>query len=931
MSNFMHDATDAQLLTDFNAGNHDAFRVLADRYISLIYATAKRHAPPHLAEDITQAVFILLAQRSHSLRNAALLPAWLLKVTYFCAADARRADQRRRRHERKAATMAPSITSPDASLDHQDLEFLLDAALRTLSESDRTAILLRFYREQPLSQVALSLDTTEQAVQKRITRALEKLQKVLLHNKSVLAAPALAALLAKQAAAAPPTLASRVCTAALAKSTSATTAALIAKGATKLMAYTTAKYAAAATLAVLLTAGTAELLHSRHPAPSPTVAIAEPAPAPAPAPPPPALIDPNPTIDVRDMATGKPLEGVQIEISPGYRQGPSLFATTAADGTVTTHLPPNTVDDLTLTARKEGFVSATIGDSRTFPEENLAAKYSFQLEKATTIGGRVVDDAGTPLANALVDVTIYKQYKGLPQNIPWGIRTTTNAQGEWSLAAAPEQCQKIEVGAFHKSCISAGYIYSGEAVSLSALQARTAITTLKRGTPVHVIIHGPDGKPRKGWIGLGDQRIASNTVPELPTADDGQCDLSADPRAPLYLVARADGCAAQIAKYTAGAAQPLIITLQPATPLHVRVIDMEGHPMPNAVLSTDYYHTHEYRYARGIDNVLTADHDGQISWPDAFNEHLFVNLSAPGCLTQSDIPVDPGQTNEITMLRRFVIHATVVDAETGQPAANFRVVEGNFDSVNHKTINYSDYPEWEAGHIRRTGPGTFDFTDSQQHDTFVLRILGGDYQPTDSPLITTDGHDQSLTVEVRKGKRLAGTLLDTHGNPLEKTYIYIDTTNFDVYDADLPTKPTVEPGYDNSAFFALTDDAGHFSFPPQKGNFVLVASNSNGYAIIKAKAFKKKPILQLTPWAKIDGTLLTNGKPAANTPVEADLTAAAFQDEIGPFCHFNTTTDANGLFSFPKTFVGPFNISGTTITTLPGETATVTVETPKPQ
>src|SRR5271169_1289426 len=124
-----HMTTDRELLAAYSHGSQEAFRSLADRYVSLIYAAAKRQAPPHLAEDITQAVFILLAQRAHTLRDPNLLPAWLLKVTRFCAADALRSAQRRHHHEQKAAAMATPLTTDAPPPDLQHLEPHLDAAL----------------------------------------------------------------------------------------------------------------------------------------------------------------------------------------------------------------------------------------------------------------------------------------------------------------------------------------------------------------------------------------------------------------------------------------------------------------------------------------------------------------------------------------------------------------------------------------------------------------------------------------------------------------------------------------------------------------------------------------------------------------------------------------------------------------------------------
>ncbi len=206
-------ATDTELLSAYLHGSEEAFRALADRYIGLIYATACRAAGPEVAEDVTQAVFIVLAQRARSIRDPQFLPAWLLKVTRYCAGDARRGALRRRKHEQRAAAMVAPLTTDDRPEASELVD--LDAALQALSPSDRTTILLRYFREQSLAQVAISLEISEQAAKKRLTRALEKLRQRFLRKGVPLAAPVLATALgvalARQASAAPPALATKIC------------------------------------------------------------------------------------------------------------------------------------------------------------------------------------------------------------------------------------------------------------------------------------------------------------------------------------------------------------------------------------------------------------------------------------------------------------------------------------------------------------------------------------------------------------------------------------------------------------------------------------------------------------------------------------------------------------------------------------------------
>src|SRR5438552_1773766 len=152
-----NDDDDAQLLHDYLASrSQGAFARLVGRYIDLVYSAARRqvHDDDDLAQDVTQATFILLSQKAASIRSPAAVGGWLLRTAHHVSCNALRTRRRRRTHENEAAAMTPLIVQPqqqsheDANDQRQRVTAVLDAALARLRDGDRSAIVLRFLQSR---------------------------------------------------------------------------------------------------------------------------------------------------------------------------------------------------------------------------------------------------------------------------------------------------------------------------------------------------------------------------------------------------------------------------------------------------------------------------------------------------------------------------------------------------------------------------------------------------------------------------------------------------------------------------------------------------------------------------------------------------------------------------------------------------------------
>jgi len=157
----------------------------------------------HLAEDVTQGVFLALSRSAAQLTAHPVLSGWLHRTTRNLAANAIRSDVRRRAHEQDAAVMNDRhSTSPDAAW--EDISPLLDAALGALSAVDRDVLLLRYFERKSAREMAQTLGTSQEAAQKRVNRAIVRLRDLLAKRGVAAGASGLAALLGANAVQAAP-------------------------------------------------------------------------------------------------------------------------------------------------------------------------------------------------------------------------------------------------------------------------------------------------------------------------------------------------------------------------------------------------------------------------------------------------------------------------------------------------------------------------------------------------------------------------------------------------------------------------------------------------------------------------------------------------------------------------------------------------------
>lgn len=460
---------DWELLQEFRSQRSEsAFGALVKRYVDFVYSSALRQVrQPQLAEEVTQAVFILLARKAASFRPGIVLPGWFFRTTRFTASRAMRTEIRRQQREQEAFHMQ-ELTAPDETW--RVIAPVLEEALDDLSEADRDAVLVRFIDDKNFRDTGAALGISEDAAKKRVSRALDKLRVFFQRRGFTISAVTLGAALSQQfVTAAPANLAASI------------TAASVRAGLSP-QPLPFLKIAAGfvglglATFLVLQSTGSggvkprraAESIPAR-----PTESRSTPA----------AVRERVPTglkLHVVDAETGRGISGAKVLTT--YWQGLSVQrgADLLTDANGFCELPiPGDLGRLDLGVLVDWYVQKYLvfRDKTVWP---VPSTYTLKLERAVSAGGWVRNEAGQPVPDA--GIVFEFPYRGdhserEPRFERLGFiedvaLTKTDADGRWACAVLPRDYKDFTIRVSHPAYLGSSYSADSSDVPMTNLWGR---------------------------------------------------------------------------------------------------------------------------------------------------------------------------------------------------------------------------------------------------------------------------------------------------------------------------------------------------------------------------------------------------------------------------------------------------------------------------
>ena len=195
----MRESDDMGLLRDYGwHHSEDAFAAIVRRHVNLVYSVAFRSVGNSAAaEEVTQAVFIILAGKARSLSRRTVLSGWLYHTARLTAGRFLRTEIRRQNREREAYMQSLTNESEPQSAWPQ-IAPLLDTAMDGLGKKDRDALVLRYFENKNMREVGAALGASEAAAKMRVNRALERLRRFFNGRGMMLSGGAIAAAVSAQ-------------------------------------------------------------------------------------------------------------------------------------------------------------------------------------------------------------------------------------------------------------------------------------------------------------------------------------------------------------------------------------------------------------------------------------------------------------------------------------------------------------------------------------------------------------------------------------------------------------------------------------------------------------------------------------------------------------------------------------------------------------
>ncbi|MGI9516224.1 MAG: carboxypeptidase regulatory-like domain-containing protein [Pirellulaceae bacterium] len=581
------------------------------------------------------------------------------------------------------------------------------------------------------------------------------------------------------------------------------------------------------------------------------------------------------------------------EFVKGYKRFVNLRAN--AEGRLVVNLP-ETPDRLVINVTTPGFGPYWAAWNSIETPDGMPTQVTIDLETAWSVGGVIVDEEGKAVEGAEVSPGFeFRKRPGDLSQLGVGGSATTDAEGRWHYDCVPESMTEVRVSVDHPQFRPWRNSLTRDQFEVRDDHSGGQIV-MDRGLVVTGQVTNANGDP------VGDALVRTKFLGQLretTTIMDGTFELSGCESAMTRIVVSAEGLAPQQRDVRLlPDMDPVDFELHPGRTITIRVLDENDQPIPKAIIFFQGWQNSDYQYFEFDYLNRYTDEHGVWQWTDAPPDEIVADICRPDGMNLASKTITAREEEYVFRPpSQLFVSGRVIDAVSGQPVEEFRVVPG--------LLRDNGMHNWDQGDAVDARQGRYRLRHfSQCYPAHVVKIEAEGYSPEISRNIDSGEGEVTIDFELQPAAALSAIVRTPAGDLAVDAEVVVGTagSQINIKNGRLDITSTY-----NSAVTA-TDDDGRFRVPAQTGDFQVVILHESGFAHLRSNG-ELEPVT-LTAWATVEGTFSSGGELQPSTSLAMFNDGISSYGESVPniFLHYYVTTGSEGQFRFDRVYPGKASI-----------------------